>query len=152
MPRHDAVPGHLVVDEAEAELVRMLYGWLVDERMTIRQILKRLNAGPYFPRSGRHPWSPSVVHHILADPVYAGTAYANRYTFVPPRKPRRAVGPRSRRGLVPPAQAARAVDRHPRAGAGRAGDLGPGAGAAGAQRRALVPEQHASTTTCCAAC
>jgi site-specific DNA recombinase len=73
----------------------MIYGWLTGEGMTIRQILKRLNAGPYFPRSGRHPWSPSVVHHILADPIYAGTAYANRYTFVPPKKPRGGRGPRS---------------------------------------------------------
>ncbi len=88
VPRHDAVPGHLVVDEPEAELVRMLYGWLVDEQMTIRQILKRLNAGPWLPRSGRHAWSPSTVHHILADPIYAGTAYANRYAYVPPAKPR----------------------------------------------------------------
>ena len=49
--------------------MRLLYGWLVEERMTIRQILKRLNFGPWFPRSGRHPWSPSVVHHILSDTV-----------------------------------------------------------------------------------
>ena len=94
-PRQDAAPGYLVVDEGEAELVRMLYGWLVEEQTTIRQILKRLNAGPYFPRSGAHPWSPPVVHHILADPIYAGTAYANRYRFVPPKKPRRIRGPRT---------------------------------------------------------
>jgi len=95
VPRHDTVPGHLVVDEGEAELVRTLYGWLTDESMTLRQILKRLNFGPHVPRSGRQPWSPSVVHHILADPIYAGTAYANRYRFVPPKKPRRARGPRT---------------------------------------------------------
>lgn len=95
VPRHDTVPGHLVIDEAEADLVRMIYGWLTDEQMTIRQILKRLNAGPHFPRSGRHPWSPSVVHHILAEPIYAGTAYANRYSLVPPKKPRHGRGPRS---------------------------------------------------------
>jgi site-specific DNA recombinase len=76
-----------VVDEAEADLVRTLYGWLIDERMTIRQILKRLNGGPHLPRSGRHAWSPSTVHHILADPIYAGTAYANRYAYVPAAKP-----------------------------------------------------------------
>jgi len=89
MPRQDTVPGHLVVDEAEAELVRMLYGWLLEEQTTVRQILKRLNAGPWLPRSGRHAWSPSVVHHILTDPIYAGTAYANRYACAPPAKPRR---------------------------------------------------------------
>jgi site-specific DNA recombinase len=88
LPRRDGVGGHLAVDETEAELVRMLYGWLVGERLTIRQILKRLNAGPWSPRCGRRPWSPSTVHHILADPVYAGTAYANRYEYVPALKPR----------------------------------------------------------------
>ena len=56
--------------------------------MTLRQILKRLNFGPWFPRCGRHPWSPSTVHHILSDPVYTGTAYANRYEFVAAKKPR----------------------------------------------------------------
>jgi site-specific DNA recombinase len=95
VPRHDAVPGHLVVDEGEATLVRMLYGWLVEEQTTIRQILKRLNAGPWLPRSGRHAWSPSTVHHILADPIYVGTAYANRYAYVRPAKPRSQRGPRT---------------------------------------------------------
>ncbi len=93
VPKQESTPGHLVLDEAEAAVVRMLYRWLIDERLTIRQILKRLNFGPWYPRSGRHPWSPSVVHHILADPVYAGTAYANRYRYVPPRKPRLPRGP-----------------------------------------------------------
>lgn len=97
VPRRDDVPGRLLADEGEAELVRTLYGWLIDERMTIRQILKRLNAGPWLPRSGRHAWSPSTVHHILADPIYAGTAYANRYTYVPAAKPRRTGAKRSPR-------------------------------------------------------
>ena len=89
VPKRDGVPGYLVVDETEAELVRMLYGWLIEERTTVRQILKRLNAGPWFPRSGSNSrWSASVVHHILSDPVYSGTAYANRYRYVPPEKPR----------------------------------------------------------------
>jgi site-specific DNA recombinase len=97
VPRRDDVPGQLLVDEREAELVRTLYGWLTDERMTIRQIVKRLNAGPYLPRSGRHAWPPSTVHHILSDPIYTGTAYANRYTYVPATKPRRTVAQRSPR-------------------------------------------------------
>jgi site-specific DNA recombinase len=93
--KQDGVPGHLVIEETEAEFVRMLYGWLIDEQMTIRQILKRLNFGPWYPRSGKRPWSPSVVHHILADPVYTGTAYASRYRYVPPKKPRAPRGPRT---------------------------------------------------------
>ena len=94
IPKRDGVPGHLLIDENEAELVRMLYGWLIEERTTVRQILKRLNAGPWLPRAGSGRWSASVVHHILSDPVYTGTAYANRYRYVPPQKPRGG-GPRS---------------------------------------------------------
>jgi site-specific DNA recombinase len=88
VPKRDGVPGYLVVDEDEAALVRLLFTWLIEERMTTRQIVKRLNGGPWSPRSGNHPWSPSVVHHVLYDETYAGTAYVNRYRLVPPKKPR----------------------------------------------------------------
>jgi site-specific DNA recombinase len=89
LPRRDGVAGRLEIDPAEAEIVHMLYGWLVSEGLTLRQILKRLNFGPWFPRCGRRPWSPSTVHHILADPVYTGTAYMNRYEYRAAAKPRR---------------------------------------------------------------
>ena len=94
VPRQDGVPGHLEIDEDEAAVVRMLYHWLIDERMTVRQIIKRLAAGPWRPRNGKRIWSNAVVHRILSDPLYAGTAYANRYAHVAPRKPRSA-GPRA---------------------------------------------------------
>jgi site-specific DNA recombinase len=94
IPKRDGAPGHLVVDEAEAEIVRMLYRWLIDERMTVRQICKRLAAGPWRPRSGKRLWSNAVVHRILSDPVYTGTGYHNRYSFEVPKRPRKR-GPRS---------------------------------------------------------
>ncbi len=95
VPRHDAMPGHITVDEPEAELVRRVYGWFTDEQTTIRQVVKRLNAGPNLPRSGRPAWSPSTIHHILADPIYTGIAYANRYAYVAPTKPPIQRGPRT---------------------------------------------------------
>src|SRR5581483_3344464 len=94
VPKRDGVPGHLVIDEAEAEVVRLMYRWLIDEGMTVRQILKRLAAGPWRPRCGRRLWSNAVVHRILSDPVYTGTGYHNRYAFEAPRRPRKP-GPRS---------------------------------------------------------
>jgi site-specific DNA recombinase len=87
VPKRDGVPGHLEVDPSEAEVVRLLFGWLLDDRLTIRQMLKRLAAGPWRPRSGNRHWSGCVVRRILSDPTYTGTAYANRYTYVVPRKP-----------------------------------------------------------------
>ncbi len=95
VPKRDGVRGHLVMDESEAEMVRTLFGWLVEERMTIRQITKRLNESSWNPRSGKHPWSPSTVHSILSHPIHAGTTYANRYRYVAPEKPR---GRKSRSG------------------------------------------------------
>ncbi len=87
LPRRDGVASQLAVDETEAEVVRMLYGWLIEEQLTERQMLKRLNAGPWLPRCGRRPWAAGTVHHMLSDPVYAGTAYANRYECVPASEP-----------------------------------------------------------------
>ena len=87
-PRRDAVPARLVVDEAEADMVRQLHAWVMEEGLTVRQCVKRLNAGPWVTRSGRQQWAPSVVHHVLSDPVYTGTAYANRFEYVVPKKAR----------------------------------------------------------------
>jgi site-specific DNA recombinase len=95
VPRRDEAPSSRRIDEGEAEMVRTIYGWLTDEQMTIRQVVRRLNASPYRPRSGRPVWRTAVVYHILNDPIYVGTAYANRYTAVPAAKPRRTGGPRS---------------------------------------------------------
>jgi site-specific DNA recombinase len=94
IPKRDGVPGHLEIDPAEAEVVRVLFGWLLDDRLTVRQMLKRLAAGPWRPRSGNRHWSSCVVRRILSDPTYTGTAYANRYTYMVPRKPT-ARGPRA---------------------------------------------------------
>jgi site-specific DNA recombinase len=105
--RHDAVPARLIVEDAEADMVRQLYAWVITEGLSIRQCIKRLNAGPWITRSGRRLWGSSVVHHILSDPVYIGTAYSNRYEYVAPRKPRRRSprsGERSCRRPRPPEQ------------------------------------------------
>ncbi len=61
LPKQEDVPGHLVVDEPEAAFVRMLFQWVIDDQITIRQILKRLNAGPWTPRSGKPVWASSMV-------------------------------------------------------------------------------------------
>ena len=84
--RRGVVLARLVVDEAEAAMVRDLYAWVVEDGLTVRQCTKRLDAGPWVTRSGRAQWSSSVVHHILTDPVYVGVAYANRFDYVVSQK------------------------------------------------------------------
>ena len=152
VPKRDGVPGHLVIDEAEAEVVRMLYRWLIDERMTVRQILKRLAAGPWRPRSGKRLWSNCVVHRILSDPVYTGTAYANRL--------RRSSCPRKPRSARPAGRA-----RRPAAGRGRARSGSRSRSRPSSTRRPISRRRRSwpgtrpcpsattpATTTCSAAC
>ena len=137
--RCGAVPARLVVDEAEAAMVRHLYAWVLEESLTIRQCMKRLNAGPWVTRAGRKLWSSSVVHHILTDPVYIGTAYANRFEYAVPKAPRR----RSQRGAnVAQAAPAGAVDRSASSAACGSSGLERRLRRADAQRAALVSAQH----------
>ncbi len=106
-PRRGAVPARLVVDEAEAAMVRQIYAWVGEDGLTIRQCMRRLNDGPWVTRSGRALWSSSVVHHIMSDPIYTGTAYVNRFAYVAPSKPRsrsRRAGERTCRRPRPPEQ------------------------------------------------
>jgi hypothetical protein len=68
----DGAPAHLEIDAAEAEVVRMLYRWLIDERTSVRQILKRLADCcprchcPRLTSDARHightVWSPPQAH------------------------------------------------------------------------------------------
>src|SRR5262249_24411081 len=78
-----------VIDDNEAAVVRLMYRWLIDERLTVRVIARRLTEGPWRPRNGGATWCPTVVYHILSDPVYAGTGYANRVYLTPSPDPRR---------------------------------------------------------------
>jgi site-specific DNA recombinase len=95
IPKRDGIPGYLVINEQEAEVVRTIYHWLVEEQLTVRQIVKRLNASGWRPRSGKPQWATSTLHHLLADPVYTGTAYFNRYHYRQPHKPYRPQSPRA---------------------------------------------------------
>ena len=78
-----------------------------------------------------YPGRPGLCRHGVCQPL---RLCASRQAARPAR-------PTHRRGDQAVPQAARPVDRHPGAGAGRAGHLGPCPSAAGPQRRALVPQQ-----------
>jgi len=43
----------LVINDAEAEIVRHLFRWLVEEQLSIYQIVLRLSALKYRPRRGK---------------------------------------------------------------------------------------------------
>lgn len=69
------------VNEAEAEIVRQMYRWLVEERVGTATICKRLNEmGIPSPRL-KKPWIVSAVYRLLTNPIYKGTHVAMRYQY-----------------------------------------------------------------------
>ncbi len=82
IPRNVLERGRWEINEAEAPMIRMLFGWVGDEGISIRQATKRLNASAYRPRGGRDQWSPSSVRAILINEAYTGNAYYNRRRWI----------------------------------------------------------------------
>ncbi|GEO25568.1 putative DNA recombinase [Alicyclobacillus acidoterrestris] len=69
--------GKLVIDETEAAYVRQIFAWYVDERLSMRQIARRLDecGAPTKTRKAL-TWSHATVAHILRNEMYVG-----RYTY-----------------------------------------------------------------------
>ena len=92
-------PQHLIINEAEAEVVRLIYRWCVEEQLSCYAIHQRLTAQGIRPRKARHGrWAPSSVGEILRDSLYKGEAYYNR---TQPAEIRQPYGPRGRKDRVP---------------------------------------------------
>lgn len=70
--------GGLSVNEEEAEIVRIIYCWFVEDRLPVDQIVRELNntgAKTYYKND---VWAKSTVHHILANTTYAGYFFYNQ--------------------------------------------------------------------------
>src|SRR5215470_2264837 len=98
-------PQHLVINEAEAEIVRQVYRWCVEEQLSSYAIHQRLTAQGIAPRKASpRGWAQSSVIEMLRDSLYKGEAYYNR------TQPGDARRPHGRHGLK---------DRRPGNGQGR---------------------------------
>jgi len=72
-------PQHLVMNEAEAEVVRQMYRWCVEEQLSSYAIHKRLTLqGIPTRKHNRRGWAQSTVIEILRDSVYKGEGVYNR--------------------------------------------------------------------------
>ncbi|MCA1837337.1 MAG: recombinase family protein [Actinobacteria bacterium] len=84
-----SAPQKLVVDETEAEVVRQMYRWLVEEELTSSAIAKRLGErGVPRPKGGDPSgWAQSTVSDMLTNPFYKGVGYYNRTKKVDATQP-----------------------------------------------------------------
>jgi site-specific DNA recombinase len=85
------------IDEDAAGVVRRIFAWVGQERLTLAGVCRRLlEAGVPSP-AGRAHWSRAMVHTLLLNPAYAGRAVYGRRRCVPWRAPLRP--PRGRNGV-----------------------------------------------------
>jgi len=82
------IPGSFVVVKEEAEIVKIIFKWLVDEQMTIRQIILRLFEQKILPRKNKKGyWSTSTLSRLFRDETYVGITYYNKRVAVEPTNP-----------------------------------------------------------------
>jgi len=74
-------PPSMEVDPQTAPIVRQMYHWYVNERLSDHQISVHLTNmdTPPRTRNGQSHWSPGSVRTILRNDAYLGIWYANRY-------------------------------------------------------------------------
>lgn len=85
--RLDPKTRKLVPEPKEARVVRQIYTWLVDEKLSLAEIERRMNArqvpAPYSTkitvRETNNYWYKRTIGRILTNEVYVGTFYFRKY-------------------------------------------------------------------------
>jgi site-specific DNA recombinase len=87
-PVYNGQPGYAIIHEEEAELVKQIFHWYVEEGLSTYKIAERLNLMGIRPRKGGKGWAPSAIRLFLTNETYIGKAYYNRRFCIKPKKPR----------------------------------------------------------------
>jgi site-specific DNA recombinase len=72
------------IHEEEAEVVRQTFQWLVEDGLSPRPMVQRLNARKIPPKQDCGGWQQSRVVDLLKHSASMGTGYFHRYQTVPP--------------------------------------------------------------------
>jgi site-specific DNA recombinase len=70
--------GGLEVYEPEADIVRLIFKWYVQDHLSIRQITKELEKTEIRTYTGLSTWSVAAISQMLKNTVYVGYTYYNR--------------------------------------------------------------------------
>jgi len=88
------------INATEAEWVRRMFTWLVDEGLSVNGITRRLRAlGVPTPAGGKY-WIRQTVYRMLANPAYIGKTYAFTKQYVEPRTRRKVGAKRKNTGVI----------------------------------------------------
>jgi site-specific DNA recombinase len=97
IPKQAGLLPRVEIHPEQAAVVRDMFRWLIQEQLTTRQIVKRLNALRVPTRTGQNPvWHAASVRGILNNSIYTGQGYYNRTkSGVPRKESRRKFHPRT---------------------------------------------------------
>ncbi|OLN29954.1 recombinase family protein [Desulfosporosinus metallidurans] len=74
----DAENSIYTINSKEAEMIRQIFSWVVDDHMGIRAIATRLAKLQYPTRTEKNSWSMGTVHDIIRRETYAGIHWVNK--------------------------------------------------------------------------
>jgi site-specific DNA recombinase len=88
------------VNESEAEIVKEMYRWLIEERLPINGITRRLRSlGIPAPAGGKF-WIRQTVYRILSNPAYIGKTYSFTKQYVEPKRRQKPNTRRKKTGVI----------------------------------------------------
>jgi site-specific DNA recombinase len=93
------------IEPEEAKIVTRIFTWIGQERMSLREVCRRLQQQDIFNRHGKSTWSVSTIRGMLKNPAYQGQAAYGKTHLGPPHPTLRL----TRQQRTPPAQAVNAV-------------------------------------------
>lgn len=79
--------GKRSINEAEAQVVRLIFKWFVEDRFSIYRIAQRLESMGIRTEKGHNHWAHSTIQRMLTNPAYCGRTYAFRWKTVEPENP-----------------------------------------------------------------
>lgn len=85
IPRTPEKQGYYEINEREAQIVRNIFSWVGNEKLTLRGIVRRLQGQSVSPRwSERGVWSTSTLSKMLRNKAYIGEShYGASYAVIP---------------------------------------------------------------------
>ena len=87
IPKHAGLPPRVAIPPEQAEVVRDMFRWLIQEQLTTRQIVKRLNTLKIPTRTGQNAgWHVASGRCMRSNPLYTGQGHDNRTTSGGARK------------------------------------------------------------------
>jgi site-specific DNA recombinase len=88
VPRNDKVHGYFEINQEESRVVKMIFEWVANDRLTLRGVVRKLHELGLKPRkSKRGVWNTSTLGHLLRNGSYIGHAHYGKSYAVVPEKP-----------------------------------------------------------------